>query len=86
MSKQVTLITLLLTVSLAGSVKAVCPVGDLSGDCDVSLPDLEIFVGQWLAPPGCIGHPNDCADLDGVNGVDMADFALLAANWLIKTG
>ena len=44
------------------------------------MKDLEIFAGHWLDPncsaPGCK------ADLDGVSGVNMADFALLAENWL----
>ncbi|MHC4605112.1 MAG: hypothetical protein ACYS6W_17490, partial [Planctomycetota bacterium] len=41
-------LTLVLTVSLAGFVSADCPVGDLSGDCEVSLIDLQVFAGQWL--------------------------------------
>jgi len=60
------------------------PPGDLSGDWAVGLPDLEIFVGQWLDGPGCVGHPTDCANLVGNNGVDMADFAVLAENWQKK--
>jgi len=83
---RISLVTFVLTLSLFGSVSAERPVGDLNGDCDVNFPDLKIFVEQWLDPPGCLAHPNDCADLDGVNGVNMADFALLAVNWLIKTG
>ncbi|MGB2808261.1 MAG: lamin tail domain-containing protein, partial [Sedimentisphaerales bacterium] len=85
-SMRISLLTFALTVSLVGSVSADFPVGDLNGDCDVNLPDLKIFVEQWLDPSGCSAHPNDCADLDGVNGINSADFALLAANWLIKTG
>jgi hypothetical protein len=83
---RISLLTFVLTLSLVGSVSAECPVGDLTGDCDVNFPDLKIFVDQWLDPSGCLAHPNDCADLDDVNGVNLADFALLAANWLIKTG
>ncbi|MHC4621317.1 MAG: Calx-beta domain-containing protein [Planctomycetota bacterium] len=57
-----------------------CPDGDLDGDCDVDFDDLRTFGQQWLDPPGgCSGF--DCADLDGLNGVDMSDFALLAGNW-----
>ncbi|MHC4388718.1 MAG: CotH kinase family protein, partial [Planctomycetota bacterium] len=37
--------------------------------------------GQWLDGPGCAGHPNDCADLVGGDGVNGYDFALLAADW-----
>jgi len=58
-----------------------CPAGDLDGDCDVDSNDLGIFVGQWLDPPGSCSGSN-CANLDNSNGVDMSDFALLAANWL----
>ncbi|MHC4655548.1 MAG: lamin tail domain-containing protein, partial [Planctomycetota bacterium] len=85
-SMRVSLLTFVLTISLVSSVRADFPVGDLNGDCDVNLPDLKIFIEQWLDPPGCLAHPNDCANLDAVNGVDMADLALLAVNWLIKTG
>ena len=79
------LLILALGLSLVGSARADCPVGDLSGDFEVNWEDLGIFVNRWLAPPGCDGHPNDCADLDGANGVDMADFALLAESRLVKT-
>jgi hypothetical protein len=85
-SVRIPLLTLVLTVSLAGSVSAEFPIGDLTGDCDVNSLDLQIFVGQWLAPSGCSGHPDDCADFDSVNGINSTDFALFAANWLIKTG
>jgi len=47
--------SLALTVSLVGfpveslrTVWAGCPAGDLSGNCEVDLPDLLIFAGQWL--------------------------------------
>ncbi|MHC4544680.1 MAG: lamin tail domain-containing protein, partial [Planctomycetota bacterium] len=85
-SMRILLLTFMLTISLVGSVRADFPVGDLNGDCDVNLTDLGIFVDQWLDPPGCSAHPNDCANLDAVNGINMADFALLAAKWLVKTG
>ncbi len=85
-SMRISLLTFVLTVSLVGSVSAEFPVGDLNGDCDVNSLDLKIFVEQWLDPSGCSGHPDDCADFDGVNGINSADFALLAGNWLIQTG
>ncbi|MHC4891189.1 MAG: LamG-like jellyroll fold domain-containing protein, partial [Planctomycetota bacterium] len=44
----ITLFTLVLTVLLVDSVWAVCPVGDLSGNCQVDLKDLLVFAGQWL--------------------------------------
>ncbi len=75
----------MLTVSFVGSVRADCPVGDLDGDCEVNLEDLRRFADQWLDLAGCVGHPNDCADLDPANGngVDMVDFSVLAANWRV---
>jgi len=45
---KISLFTLVLTVSLVDSVWAGCPVGDLSGNCEVDLPDLLVFAGQWL--------------------------------------
>lgn len=55
--------------------------GDLNEDCIVDLEDLGLFTKQWLDAGGC-WEPN-CADLDGVNGVNMVDLAMLAENWLI---
>ena len=85
-SIRISLLTFVLTVSLVGPVSAEFPVGDLNGDCDVNSLDLKIFVEQWLDPSGCSGHPDDCADFDSINGINSADFALLAGNWLIQTG
>ena len=68
--------------SLAGSASAAWPIGDLNQDHTVNLEDLQIFVGQWLDLPGCVGHPTDCADIIGNDGVAMPDFALLAGSWL----
>ena len=67
---------------LAGSANAQSYlVGDLYADYTVDFKDLKIFAWQWLDPDclvsGCI------ADLDGVDGVNMADFALLAKNWRV---
>jgi hypothetical protein len=61
--------------SLAAFAPTQCPIGDVSGDCVVNLGDLVALCGQWLQPDGK-------ADLDGVNGVSMLDFALLAEDWL----
>ncbi len=72
-------LTLMLTISLAGSVWAVCPLGDLSGDCIVNLEDLKLFAEQWLGAD-CSGP--GCANLDGISGINAFDFALLAKNWL----
>src|SRR4030042_186144 len=54
-------------------------VGDLNSDYTVDLKDLRILSWQWL-DPGCLIY--DCSgNLDGVGGVNRADFALLAGNW-----
>ena len=58
-----------------------CPDGDLDDDCDCDGDDLLIFAAQWMDPPGCVSHPNDCADLNEQDGVDGADFAVFYANW-----
>ncbi|UCG49880.1 MAG: lamin tail domain-containing protein [Phycisphaerales bacterium] len=55
------------------------PVGDLTGDCKVDWQDVARFALDWLAPPG----GGSSANLDGFDGVDMADFALLAENWRV---
>ncbi|NIR66667.1 MAG: hypothetical protein GWO10_23555, partial [candidate division Zixibacteria bacterium] len=51
----------------------------MNADHVVDSKDLQTLVWQWLSPdcvtPGCT------ADLDGINGVNMADFTLLANNW-----
>ncbi|MCK4999651.1 MAG: lamin tail domain-containing protein, partial [Anaerohalosphaera sp.] len=62
-------------------LSAQCPEGDLSGNGVVGVEDLLIFAEQWLEPAGCAGHPEDCADLTGNDGVNSGDFAVIAANW-----
>ena len=53
--------------------------GDLNNDLRVDLEDVRILGRQWL-DPGCL--TSDCtADIDGTDGVNMADLALLAMNW-----
>ncbi|MHC4498523.1 MAG: lamin tail domain-containing protein, partial [Planctomycetota bacterium] len=69
------LLSLVLVIFLAGSAPAVCPVGDLDDDCDVDWVDLMNFAEQWLDNPG------GSANIDGVPGVNMGDFAMLAENW-----
>ncbi|MHC4666658.1 MAG: Calx-beta domain-containing protein, partial [Planctomycetota bacterium] len=56
-----------------------CPEGDVDGTGSVDFNDLVPFVEHWLEPSG--GCPDfNCADIDGTNGVDMYDLALLAGN------
>jgi hypothetical protein len=74
-------LSVLLFVSLSGSIHSLAQTtGDLNHDQRVDYEDLRIFAWQWLIPdcmtPGCT------ADLDGTDGVNMADYALLTQNWL----
>ncbi len=59
--------------------------GDLNGDWKVDFIDLSILATQWLNPAGCAGHPNDCADIIGTDGVNLRDLASLADNWFEGT-
>jgi hypothetical protein len=52
----------------------------LDGDCRVDFADLKILADRWL-DTSC-SAPDCEADLDGVPGVNMVDFALLAESWL----
>jgi len=76
---RILLSSLVLTTSLAGSVTADCPVGDLNGDCQVNLQDLGLLAEQWLVPPG--SPPGSSADLNGDDEIGVADFAVLAKDW-----
>jgi hypothetical protein len=60
---------------------AICPQGDLTGDCLVSFPDVVEFANQWLNLSECEGDL-PCANFDGLNGIDYLDFSILANNWL----
>jgi len=72
---KITLFGLVLAISLVGSGKANCPAGDLNGNCEVDMEDLQILAEQWLAPP------DSPADLSGDDNVNMTDLALLAEEW-----
>jgi len=76
------LLFLILTAFPAGLLAAECPEGDMDGDRDVDIYDLQLFVEQWLDPAGCVGYPENCADFVGDDGVNNADFAVFAADWL----
>jgi len=81
--KKILSLCLVAILSLPMAVKAQdCPLGDLDGDCIVGFADLQIFANQWLDPAGCTSHPDDCADLLGADGVNLADYAVLAEEWL----
>lgn len=70
-----------LTVSVAAQIY---PQGDLDRNYKVGVEDLVILAEQWLDESGCT--PPDCAELDGLDGVNLADFSLLAASWLANFG
>ena len=78
-SIKATLLSLVLIISLADIVMADCPVGDLNDDCKVDWEDVRHFVEDWLDPPGS----GSKANLNGINRVDMTDFAMLAENWWV---
>ncbi|MHC4500416.1 MAG: lamin tail domain-containing protein, partial [Planctomycetota bacterium] len=77
------LLSAFLTVSLAVSYSIRAQlVGDLNVDHVVDSKDLRVFAWQWLDTDCLI---LDCtADLDDADGVNMADFALLAKNWQLE--
>ncbi|MBW8041753.1 MAG: hypothetical protein FVQ85_17390, partial [Planctomycetes bacterium] len=79
---KTSLLSLILIAILSGSVGALPQlVGDLDADYVVGFKDLRMFAWQWL-DPACLVL--DCtADMDGVDGVNMADFSLLAKNWQV---
>ncbi|MHC4112584.1 MAG: lamin tail domain-containing protein, partial [Planctomycetota bacterium] len=82
-SAKRSLLSLIVIAFLSGLTVAQSQlVGDLDGNYKVDFKDLRAFAWQWLDPdclvPGCI------ADLDGADGVNMADFALLARNWQLE--
>lgn len=56
-------------------------VADFNRDLKVDLEDIQIFASQWLDPSGCAGR-NDCADLDGVEGVNFKDLQIVAGRWM----
>ncbi|MBN1804215.1 MAG: chitobiase/beta-hexosaminidase C-terminal domain-containing protein, partial [Sedimentisphaerales bacterium] len=53
-----------------------CPVGDIDGDCIVTLLDLDWVSLKWLDDTGTI------ADLDGDKWVTLKELSLIAQSWL----
>ncbi|UCG46478.1 MAG: lamin tail domain-containing protein [Phycisphaerales bacterium] len=74
-SLRISFASLLLAVSCAGVVIAACPEADLNRDCTVDLLDVQLLAEQWLEPP------EQPADLDSDDEVNMDDFAILAGLW-----
>jgi len=80
LSVRTFLLSFVLSALFAASAWAVYyPVGDLDEGRDVDFDDLRLFAERWL-DEGCL-IPGCEADLDGRNGVNAADYALLARNW-----
>lgn len=51
--------------------------GDVNGDGYIDVIDLLLFAGEWLDP-----DPDPSADFTNNGNVDMADYQILAQNWL----
>ena len=78
-SVKTAVFSLVLTLSSVIWAEAGCPVGDLNEDCKVDWADVQVLAEDWLEPSGAGSE----AELDGVNGVNMADFGILAGNWRV---
>ena len=57
---------------------AVCPTGDLNGDCVVDIEDLAIIAENWLETD-CSSPA--CGDINIDSHVNMTDLAMLAQKW-----
>jgi len=80
LSVRVLYLILALAAFFAVSAGAVYyPVGDLDEGRDVDFDDLRLLAERWL-DPSCL-EPGCEADLNGTNGVNAADYALLTRNW-----
>jgi hypothetical protein len=60
---------------LVGLAQADCPLGDLTGDCQVDVADMQILAEQWLAEPHAL------VNLNGDARIDFVDLAMLAGHW-----
>ncbi|MBW8038583.1 MAG: hypothetical protein FVQ85_01135 [Planctomycetes bacterium] len=79
---KTSLLSLILIAFSAGSISAQSQlVGDVDGNYRVNSIDLRTLALQWLNQV-CL-YSVCKGDLDGVDGVNWSDFALLANNWQI---
>ncbi len=77
---RIFLLSLVFAVFSSGFASAALyPEGDLTGDCKVDWEDILTFAEQWLDVGSCSHF--GCADLDGINGINLADFSVLASHW-----
>jgi len=74
-SSRLLVLSAAMSLFLVGLAPAACPQGDVNGDCRVDFEDVRFFAERWLDPA-----PSP-ADLTGSNGVDWADYSLVAADW-----
>jgi beta-glucosidase len=74
---------LMLTVIFGLSGLALANQGDLSGEGEVNLIDLHLFVEQWLANDCTFNDWCEGADINHGGNVDFTDFASFAQNWLM---
>jgi len=82
-SVKIPVLFLALIALLAGSAGAQSQlIGDLNKDYKVDFKDLRTLAWQWL-DPACL-EPGCPADIDGSDGVNMVDYALLAKNWQME--
>jgi hypothetical protein len=74
------LIPVLILASAGFAYARWCPSADLNGNCWVNIYDLEILAEQWLNSELC-EEMDFCADYDGFNSVNFADFAFFGNQW-----
>jgi hypothetical protein len=78
---KIPLFSLIVFVLLGVSAfAALCPKGDLNGDCKINFEDIKTFAEQWLDTNDCSGP--SCADLNYILGIDFGDYSVLASGWL----
>lgn len=76
--KSLCLFVVVIAAICACHVSAVqFPIADLTADGRVNINDLLILADQWMQKTG------GSADIDGLTGVDLGDFQLMAQNWHI---
>ncbi len=77
---KIPLFFLIIVVFLClNAAAALCPKGDLNSDCKVDFEDIKAFAEQWLNVGGC-SH-SGCADFDSIDGINLADYSVLATHW-----
>ena len=65
----------------AGAVPQCACLGDMNSDGDRNGADISAFVGCVIGGGSCV-----CADVNGMNGVTLADVAVFVADLLAGTG